>query len=248
MNQSVKDSFLNYEIEYKIQNYHWWFLGRKKLLGSILHYINLLAEKNILEIGCGTGPNISVLNFTKFKVIGLDLSKYALSIVKKRFDIPLINGDLNNLPFKSNSVDIIIAMDVIEHLDNDINGIKEIYRTLKNGGVIIISVPAFKFLWGLQDIVTGHKRRYSLKDIKLKLKNNNFFIIKSHYFNFFLFYPIFFIRRLILILNLKIKSENEVNFPLLNFFLKKILLVEIFLSKFIKFPFGVSILCLAKKK
>lgn len=241
------NNIFNNKLELKIKDYHWWFIGRKKLLKRILNSINFLNQNIIIEVGCGAGQNLSLFNSKKYFVIGFDISFYALSLIKKT-KISLINGDLNNLPFKNNSIGLIIAMDVIEHLQNDITGIREINRVLITKGILILTVPAFKSLWGLQDIITGHKKRYSLKEIKTILKNNNFYLIKFFYFNFFLFFPILLIRKLILFLNLRIKSENEINFPLLNFFLKIIFTVEILLSKYIKFPFGVSILCIAKKK
>ena len=83
-------------------------------------------------------------------------------------------------------------------------GINESYRVLSEGGIFILTVPAFKFLWGIQDMVTGHKRRYSRREIMNKLKEAGFDILKSSYFNFFLFFPILIARRMIQLLG----SEN----------------------------------------
>jgi SAM-dependent methyltransferase len=138
-------------------------------------------------------------------------------------------------------------MDVLEHVNNDVDGISEFYRVLKKGGNLILTAPAFNFLWGIQDIVTGHKRRYSRKEITNKLKAAGFDILKSSYFNFFLFFPILFARRLIHLLKFKIESENRINFPLLNYFLKIIFSLEPYLLRYISFPFGVSIFCVARK-
>jgi hypothetical protein len=138
-------------------------------------------------------------------------------------------------------------MDILEHLDDDSNGIIESYRVLSKGGIMVITVPAFKFLWGIQDIVTGHKRRYSREEINNKLKVAQFDVLKSSYFNFFLFFPILLARRIVRLLGMKIESENEINFPLINFFLKTIFSLEVHLLKYVSFPFGVSILCIARK-
>ena len=167
--------------------------------------------------------------------------------VKNKENFRLLAGDLNNLPFKANSVGLIIAADILEHLDDDRNGIVESYRVLTKGGILIITVPAFNFLWGIQDVVTGHKRRYSKKEIKNKLRAAGFDVLKSSYFNFFLFFPILIGRRIIQFLGLKIRSENEVNFPLLNFMLKAVFSLEPILLKYFSFPFGVSIFCVAQK-
>ena len=237
----------NYDIEWQVEKYHWWFVGRRKLLETILTTLNLSPEGVAIEIGCGAGSNLRVLDLKKIRTIGLDHSIYALSLVRERLKLPLINGDLKDLPIRTNSMGLIIAMDVLEHIDNDIDGISEFYRVLKKGGNLILTVPAFNFLWGIQDKVTGHKRRYSKKEILTKLVRSGFEILRFSYFNFFLFSPILFARRLIQLLKFKIESENKINFKLLNYFLKTIFSLESYLLRYISFPFGVSIFCVARQ-
>jgi len=236
-----------YDIESKAENFHWWFVVRRKLLMSLLSSSNLTKDCIALDIGCGTGSNLKILGASGFHVIGLDRSIYALSLTKKKVNFPLIAGDLNKLPIRINSAGIIIAMDILEHLENDLNGINEIYRTLSKEGILILTVPAFNFLWGTQDVITGHKRRYSSEEILNKLKQGGFKILRASYFNFFLFFPILFARRLIHLLGLRVASENEINSPLINFFLKIIFSLEPYILKYFPFPFGVSIFCIAKK-
>jgi ubiquinone/menaquinone biosynthesis C-methylase UbiE len=183
-----------------------------------------------------------------FKVVGIDSEFYSLSLSRKISEVSLINGNLLMLPIKSNSVDLIIATDILEHLDEDTAGIKEIYRTLSYRGIAVLTVPAFEFLWGTQDEVGIHKRRYSKNELLRKLKQEGFGILRSSYFNFFLFIPIFIGRRLLHILRLKVESENRINFPMLNSFLKTIFSIEPHILRYFSFPFGVSILCIAEKK
>jgi SAM-dependent methyltransferase len=236
-----------YDVEAKVEAFHWWFVIRRKLLRSILSPLEILKNSAVLEVGCGTGANLRTLRSAGIYGIGLDRSLYALSLVKSKENFPLLAGDLNDLPIKTKSVGLIIAMDVLEHLENDANGIIESYRVLRKGGILILTVPAFKALRGVQDVVTGHKRRYSRKEITRKLRQGGFDILKSSYFNFFLFFPILIARRMIHLLGLKIESENEVNFPLINFFLKSIFSLEIYVLKYFSFPIGVSIFCVAQK-
>ena len=237
----------NYDIEWQVEKYHWWFSVRRKILGNLLTDFNISKKEWAIDIGCGTGSNLNVLSSKGIHTIGLDHSLYALTLVKRRLELPLINGDLNKLPLRSNSIGLIVAMDVLEHLENDANGIGEFYRVLKKGGNLILTVPAFKSLWGIQDVVTGHKRRYSKEEILTKLVQGGFEIMRFSYFNFFLFFPILIARRMIHLLGLKIESENQVNFPLINFFLKSIFSLELYVLKYFPFPFGVSIFCIAKK-
>lgn len=236
-----------YDIEAKVESFHWWFVVRRKLLKSILSSVNVPINSLTLDIGCGTGSNLRALVSAGLHAIGLDRSIYALHLVRSKGEFPLLAGDLDNLPFKTKSVGLIIAMDIFEHLGDDVVGISESYRILNNGGILILTVPAFECLRGIQDVVTGHKRRYLRKEITNKLKKAGFEIMKASYFNFFLFFPILFGRRIIRFLGLRVESENKINSPLINFVLKTIFSFEPYILKYFSFPFGVSILCIAKK-
>jgi len=237
-----------YEIEERVQTFHWWFVVRRKLLKTILCSLNLQRESLTMDIGCGVGSNLSLLKAIGLKAMGCDRSFDNLLLAKNKFLLPFINGDLENLPIRSSSVELVVATDVLEHLQDDIAGVRELCRILRRNGHLIVTVPAFQSLWGTQDIVTGHKKRYSKRDISNVLKHNGFQIMRSSYFNFFLFFPILFARRVIRLLGLQLHSENEINFPLLNFFLKTIFSLEPYLLKYLPFPFGVSIVCVAKKQ
>jgi SAM-dependent methyltransferase len=237
----------SYDLEFEITGTHWWFASRRKLLHSLLSSVSIRFQGPILDIGCGVGSNLPVLQSHRWNAIGIDQSFYALSLASKRFKIPLVNGDINQLPIKPNSVGLIIASDILEHLDDDLNGIRELYQSLLKRGILILTVPAFRFLWGTQDVVTGHKRRYSRRQILDKLNQAGFDIMRSSYFNFFLFFPILLARILIRLLGLHLESENRVNSHLINFLLKRIFSLEPFLLKYFTFPFGVSIFCIAKK-
>jgi SAM-dependent methyltransferase len=237
----------NYDIEWQVESFHWWFTVRRKLLEYLLTSINISSKELAVDIGCSVGSNLNVLSLKGIHTIGLDHSLYALTLVKRRLKLPLINGDLNKLPLRSNSIGLIVAMDVLEHVDNDVDGISEFYRVLRKGGNLILTVPAFNFLWGIQDVVTGHKRRYSKEDILSKLVQGGFEKFRFSYFNFFLFFPILIVRRIIHLFGFKIESENRINSPLLNYFLKSIFSLEPYFLRYISFPFGVSILCVARK-
>jgi len=237
-----------YDIEAKVESFHWWFTVRRKLLRLFLSSLDLPCGCVAVDIGCGVGSNLRILGSAGLHAIGLDRSFYPLSLARKKIKFPLLNGDLNNLPIRPKSVGLIVAMDILEHLDNDMGGIRSFYQALKEEGILILTVPAFMSLWGIQDDVTGHKRRYSRQDLVYKLRQEGFEIMKSSYFNFFLFFPIFLARRLIRLFGLRIESENEINFPIINFFLKVIFSLEIYILKCFSFPFGVSIFCIARKR
>ena len=238
----------SHDIEKRVEGFHWWFSVRRNLLRSILPSLPLPLDPLVLDIGCGTGSNLKLLRAEGLSVIGLDHSLHALSLAKMNTQHSFINGDLNKLPIHSGSIGLIIAMDILEHLENDRRGIRECFQALKRGGILVLTVPAFKWLWGIQDLVTQHKRRYIKKEVLNLLTLEGFEILKSSYFNFFLFFPILLARRATHLLRLKIRSENEINSPLLNSLLKGIFSLEPYLLKYFRFPFGVSILCIARKR
>jgi SAM-dependent methyltransferase len=238
---------ITYDIEWELERTHWWFIGRRRLLRLLLSSLNMKKDSFVIDVGCGVGSNLILLKSMGFKVIGIDSKIYALSYAKKLSGVPLANGDLLRLPVKSDSIGLIIATDILEHLNEDRTGIKEIHRSLEQGGKVLITVPAFRFLWGKQDVAGMHQRRYSKKELLRKMKQEGFTVLKSSYFNFVLFSPIFVMRRVIRLIGLNIESENKINFPLINFFLKTIFLLELCLLKYVSFPFGVSILCIARK-
>jgi len=241
---------ITYDIEYNLERTHWWFTGRRSLLGALLSSLKIDKNSLAVDVGCGVGSNILLLNSLGFRVVGVDSEIYGLSLAQKNLPkVPFVNADLMMLPFKTNSIGLILALDVLEHLDEDLIGIKEVYRTLKSGGkVIFFTAPAFSFLWGIQDEVGMYKRRYLKKELNRKVKDQGFRVLKSSYFNFFLFFPILIARRMINVLGLRIESENEINFPLVNFFFKAIFSLEPYMLKYFSVPFGVSIFCIAKKR
>jgi SAM-dependent methyltransferase len=231
-----------------VERNHWWFSVRRKLLKSILLPAGLAEGRFIIDVGCGVGSNVRVLREMGLNVVGLDRSFDNLELAKQKGEFTLVNGDLLELPFRSASVSLLIAMDVLEHLDDDAKGIRELGRCLAEGGMLILTVPAFTFLWGVQDIVTNHKRRYTRGEILRKLREENFEIVRSSYFNFFLFFPILIGRRVIRLLGLRMESENEVNASWLNYILKAIFSNEPLLIRYVSLPFAVSIFCIARKR
>lgn len=248
MNRPKKNNHRTpYDIESEVEGFHWWFDVRRKLLSLVLSSIKVCRNDIALEVGCGTGANLRILRSAGLYEIGLDHSFQALTFIKEKGNSPLLAGDLNHLPLKKESVGLIIAMDVFEHLEQDETGIVECYRVLKKGGWLFLTVPAFRFLWGVQDEVTGHKRRYSIKGIRNVLRQQGFDIFRSSYFNFFLFFPILITRRMMELLKCRTESENKINHPLINVILKAIFSLEPHFLKYISFPFGVSILCVARK-
>lgn len=238
-----------YDIQARVENWHWWFAARRKILFSLLKSRSIINESQkiqILDVGCGTGKNLADLS-AHGHAVGLDSAHQALRYASGKNIRFLTQASCSDLPFAEKKFDLITSLDILEHLDNDVAALREFYRALKPGGYLLVSVPAFSWLWSLQDKISQHKRRYKKRELIEKLTTARFQIEKVTYFNSFLFLPIFIGRLLLKILPHHFKSENEIVAPGLNGLLKTIFSSEAWFLKRMDFPIGVSILALAQK-
>lgn len=236
-----------YQDLYQLEESHWWHKNKRELVFFFIKQ-NITDKKNrILDVGCGTGKNIEV--FSKLgECWGIDTSPSAIAFCKKRGIKKTIKGNIEQIPFSSQSFNVITALDVLEHVD-DSKSLKEIYRVLKKGGVIIATVPAFPKLWSKWDEVLHHKRRYTSKSLKRILQENKFKIIKISYFYLFLIIPIFLVR---LVKNFFFKNYYPSDFKLsnntINYLLRNISGFERFFIPFLSLPFGTSLIVVARKE
>jgi SAM-dependent methyltransferase len=240
--------YSTYEVEAQVEAKHWWFIGRRKLFGEIIKRLKLPISANILDIGTSTGTNLRMLRDLGFKnVRGMDLNNEAIRWCFEKGLGQVDRGDICNIPYLSNTYDLVLATDIIEHVDDDLAALSEINRILKPNGFALISVPAFQSLWGLQDTVSHHKRRYRKSELIQKLDSAQLLVTECFYFNYLLFIPIYVIRQLIRIFDIRLKSENELNPSWVNAILLRVFLLDVLTAKRIKPKFGVSILALAAR-
>lgn len=239
---------LTYAVEAEVEANHWWFVGRRKLFASKLCQYAVAKNSKILDIGTSTGTNLRLLKEMSFQqATGVDLSPEAIRFCELKGLGHVVQGDACTLPFPDETFDLILATDIIEHVDEDAVAVKEIRRVLKNKGKALITVPAFPSLWGLQDEKSFHKRRYRRKNLLNLIQNSGLKILEHHYFNYLLFLPIWTARQIIRMMNVRLESENQVNSPLINWVLTRIFECDVQSAPKIKPPFGVSILLVAEK-
>ncbi len=252
MNQTLSKEMQQhtYAIMNRVEDSHWWYVGRRAILESFLERISAALRTQdsglkILDVGCGTGGNLEMLE--KFGAAeGVDVSDDALEFCQSK-GLTVHKGLAEALPFEDESFDVVTALDVVEHLDDDVAGLKEMYRVTKTGGKTLIFVPAFMWLWGVQDDVSNHRIRYTKKQIVERLGKSGFEIERATYANITFFAPILGGRTLMRITGIKPESENNVNISALNGVFGKIFSSEkLWLKKF-NIPFGVSIVVVAKK-
>ncbi len=239
-----------YAIMDRVEDSHWWFVGRRAILEMFLRKLTAnrksqIEDRKILDIGCGTGANLEMLS--QFGTAeGVDVSDDALEFCRKK-DLKVSKGLAETLPYPDETFDITTALDVIEHLDDDIAGLKEMYRVTKTGGHALIFVPAFMWLWGVQDDISNHRIRYTKKQIVDRLTKAGFTVERATYANFTFFAPILGGRTLMRLTGIKPESENNVNISALNGLFGKIFSAERHLLNKFNFPFGVSIVVTARK-
>ncbi|VAW55450.1 hypothetical protein MNBD_GAMMA05-2481 [hydrothermal vent metagenome] len=237
-----------YQRFFDIQNKHWWFLTRKNIvLAMISRYLAISNEPKILDIGCGSGVMLSALD-TIGETYGMDMSDDAIKFSKVAFSGEVKNGYLpDNVPYQEKFFDLIIALDVIEHIDRDVDSLKTIHSLLATGGKVIITVPAYMFLWSSFDEMNEHKRRYSRLELREKLVQAGFTVEKISYYNTLLFPVIYLVRMLNNILKRDGASDVDMPSKFVNYVLKNIFGIEKYLLKFLNLPFGVSILAVVRK-
>jgi len=239
-----------YAIEAEVEATHWWFAGRRRLFAREIDKTGLPRTSRVLDVGTSTGANLRLLRDLGFHAVeGLDFSNEAIRYCRDK-GLGLVRyGDVRSMPFADESFDLLLATDIIEHVDDDIGALRQLNRALKPGGHLLVTVPAFPSLWGLQDKVSHHKRRYRLLGLKAKVEAAGFTVERRYYFNFILFAPIFLARQIIRIAGLdnRLKSENEVHSAGINSILMPIFALDTRLAPMLRLPFGVSILMLARK-
>ena len=238
-----------YPIMFRVEQSHWWYTGRRKILSSFLEDIcRRVTDRRprILDVGCGTGANLLMLS--KFgDAEGVDLSEDALAFCRERGLENVKLGAAEKLPYDDGTFDLVTALDVVEHLDDDLGGLSEMRRVLRPGGRVLLFVPTFMFLWGLQDDVSNHRRRYRLPELRRVLEQAGFEVERTTYANITFFLPILLARKLMRLTGIKAESENNINVSAFNGMLGRMLGAESFVLKYMNIPFGVSGLCVARK-
>ena len=238
-----------YPILYEVEESHWWYIGRRRIIASFIkeicrHFPG--RRTRILDVGCGTGANLVMLS--QFgDAEGVDISPDALAFCRERGLRNVKLGAAEQLPFADGSFDIVTAFDVVEHMDDDVAGLREMRRVLQPNGRLLLFVPTFMFLWGVQDEVSNHRRRYRLPELRRVVREAGFEVERTTYANITFFAPILLVRKLMRLTGLRTATENSINVPALNGVLGRVLGFESKLLPHLNFPFGVSGLCVARR-
>jgi len=167
----------------EFEDRYWWFVARRRVLLDLLRRAAAPGAPGVLaDVGCGGGAQLREYA-RSWRAIGVDPSPDALALTRGRAGVPVVAGDAQRLPLASGSLAVLSLLDVLEHCDDDGEAAREALRVLRPGGVLVISVPAYRWLWSGEDVVSEHRRRYTRGSLRKVLEGAGFRIERlSHLF------------------------------------------------------------------
>jgi SAM-dependent methyltransferase len=173
---------LAYAEMYEQEDVHWWFRGRRDVIWALIGHTTMVPSPRLLDAGCGTGRNL--VEFGSLgPATGVDPSSDAVTYCHERGLVDVRQAGLESLPFPDGSFDLLLACDVIEHVADDIGALGELYRVAAPGAALVLTVPAYRWLWTDHDIQLHHLRRYTLGVLRSRVVAAGWEPVRATYFN-----------------------------------------------------------------
>ena len=234
-----------------LEGEHWWFRARRLILRDLLARLAWPPQPKILEIGVGPGHNLLEIYPSDARLEGVEPDPALASLAAARSPTPVFNASIDQLPpeIQEEFYDGVTMFDVLEHIPDDARALQIVNGKLKPGGRIALSVPAYMWLWGQQDVVNQHCRRYTFTELRRKLEAAHFSIEHMTYFNTFLFLPIAVVRLVARRRRRTYAAEGDfayVRKPS-NPVLFNLFGAERFFLRHLSFPFGVSLFAVGRR-
>jgi SAM-dependent methyltransferase len=161
---------------------HWWYRGRRKVLDGVIAALGLPPAARILDAGCGSGRNM--VELARFgAVTGVELSATSVQLARAREAGEVIEGSVLEMPFPDHGFDLAVSLDVIEHLEDDLAALRELRRTVAPGGALLVTVPAYPWLWSSHDEINHHHRRYTRRSLQRVAEQAGWRQARTTYFN-----------------------------------------------------------------
>ncbi len=173
----------DYELQtHQAEDRHWWYAGRRKVLDGAIAALGLPAHARILDAGCGSGRNM--VELARFgTVTGIELSDTSVALARARDAGEVVEGSVLEMPFAENSFDLAVSLDVIEHLEDDLGALRELRRTVAPSGQLLVTVPAYQWLWSGHDEINHHHRRYTRRSLQRVAEQAGWRQTRTTYFN-----------------------------------------------------------------
>ena len=173
----------DYELQtHRAEDRHWWYRGRRSVLGRVVAALPLAADARILDAGCGSGRNMVELA-RHGTVTGVELSETSVCLARARDVGEVIEGSVMEMPLDGDSFDLAASLDVIEHLEDDLGALRELRRVVKPGGSLLVTVPAYQWLWSGHDEINHHHRRYTRRSLLAVAEQAGWECVRTTYFN-----------------------------------------------------------------
>lgn len=234
-----------YDYMYACEKSYWWFVGKQLCLSTVLGRFAKKSCNTILDIGCGTGGTTQML-MRWGPVLGIEPNQKARSYTKKR-GIQVIDGSINRLPAKTNTYDIVTVLDVLYHRGvNEKRALSEVRRVLAKKGHAIFIDCAFPWLWSGHDDRMFARKRFTKPELVSIVQSAGLKVVYASYL-FFLPFPLLVLYRFFQ----RCRRSTSDALPILpnplNTVMKWIMFLESFLLRFVRFPWGSSVVVVAKK-
>jgi SAM-dependent methyltransferase len=173
----------DYELQtHRAEDRHWWYRGRRTVLARVIASLGLITDARILDAGCGSGRNMVELA-SRGAVTGVELSETSVSLARDRGVGEVIEGSVLEMPFDADSFDLAVSLDVIEHLQDDLGALRELRRVVAPGGSLLVTVPAYQWLWSGHDEINHHHRRYTRRSLQRVAEQAGWEQTRTTYFN-----------------------------------------------------------------
>jgi SAM-dependent methyltransferase len=155
----------NYELQtHQAEDRHWWYRGRRRVLDAALSGLPLGPQTRILDAGCGSGRNM--LELARYgEVTGIELSDASVALARERRIGEVLQGSILDMPVPSDSFELAVCLDVVEHLQDDVGALRELRRVVAPSGSLLVTVPAYERLWSSHDEINHHHRRYNRRTL-----------------------------------------------------------------------------------
>jgi SAM-dependent methyltransferase len=174
---------LDFELQtHRAEDRHWWYQGRRRVLERAIARLGLPEHALILDAGCGSGRNMVDLAHHGV-VTGVELSDTSVQLARARNAGEVLEGSVMDMPFDEGSFDLTVSLDVIEHLEDDVGALRELRRVTKPGGALLVTVPAYQWLWSGHDEINHHHRRYNRRTLLAAAQSAGWQMHSSTHFN-----------------------------------------------------------------
>ncbi len=235
-----------YDAMARHEDHHWWFQGRRKVLRSLVEGLHLPKKAEILEVGAGTGGNMALLaDFGT--VMALEPNPKGQQYLRQKTKNPIVGGFLpDTSELEGKTFDLIVLFDVLEHIEDDRMVLESLKQHLKPGGRILLTVPAYPFLWSSHDEAHHHFRRYTTQSVKRVFAQAGLPAQRVSHFNATLFPVIASVRLLQKALGKGGQDQDRVPPAPLNTLLATIFGAESKALRHFNLPFGVSIAAISQ--